>query len=117
MTTPAIHGPSVTGRVRRGRRFEMFTDLAPDATVIGFPTAGPDGLTTVTFDRDLTRDEADAVLARMESIDDADQQLRAWLAGIDAVGLTNGFDILRALWLGRTPPAPAYDTTPDGATP
>lgn len=105
----------VTARLRGGRRYTMFADIT-DAKVLGWSDDRDTGCTTITFDAELDETTVAQVRARMEATDPADETQRAWLAGIDSTGLTNGFDIMRAVWLGQTPPEPSYTDTPASPT-
>lgn len=90
----------VTARHRRPKSFAMFADLLPGVTVAFLPAAK--GWLTVSFDRDLTAEEAAAVTERIESTDDADMASRAALRelaeAVEAMPLTP----MRALLLSLT---------------
>lgn len=73
---------TVTARAGRSVGYSTFDDLTPGAGVSDILTK--DGLTTVTFDGTLAPAQVDAVRARMESRDDADQTRRANLAALRA---------------------------------
>lgn len=92
---------TVSGTRRRVVGPDTFADLTDVPVALDGIT-----LTGITFDGDLTPSEADAVWARMESSDDADQAARAALRA--AGDATNLAQILRAYVLGDPPPAPIY---------
>lgn len=76
---------TVTARARRPRSPAMFADLLPGVGATFETVAGSRGWLTVRFTRDLTDDETAAVIARLESTDDADMADRALLRELAAV--------------------------------
>lgn len=90
----------VSGPVRRA---SLGLDSFADLTDVPLVAIGRDGL---TFDGELTPVQAQAIWARMESADDADQAARAILRNADDA--TNRWKLLRSYVLGDPMPAPTY---------
>lgn len=68
---------AISAVMRRSYFVAMFADLTDVAHTRTFDK--PTGVTTLTFDGDLDEATAEAIWARMESTDDADQARRAVL--------------------------------------
>lgn len=72
---------SVVAVMRRSYTVGMFDDLT-GGLVCTRTLDKATGITTLDFDGDLTNEQVDAVWARMESKDDADQAQRAALRAL-----------------------------------
>lgn len=75
---PTQPANQVTARYRRTGAFAMLAELLPGVTA-RFESAPAKRWLTVTFDRDLTADEAADVVAHLESTDADDLDARAAL--------------------------------------
>lgn len=92
----------VNGPVRRASLgLDSFADIT--GPEIALTSIRRDGL---TFDADLTPEQAAEVWRRMESIDDMDQAARAILRDADTA--TNRWKLLRSYVLGDPMPEPTY---------
>lgn len=92
----------VCARVRRRFSFAMFADLVPGATFTTTDVPADKRTWLLTFDRDLTPDEAQAVADRLSSTDDADMADRAELRALAEAVAAQPTSPVRALLMRLT---------------